>query len=607
MFRELIQDAELRSLFDLYPAASDRKAWERIPKDYRRRLKEEGEKQLGCDLPPIYATDFMEFCRTGNRSHYEAKLFVRRTALNTFVLAECVDDKGRFMDKIIDLIFLICEESAWQLPAHNTYIRDTPQFLLPDVTKPVIDLFAAETGATLAMAEYLLRDSLAEVSPAVSIMINHNLETRIFKPYLEEHFWWMGDGVSSMNNWTSWCTQNVLLAAFTRKLDEKRQRAVLEKACRSLDYFLEEYGEDGCCDEGAQYYRHAGLTLFNAMEVLNHITGQGFTGLYKEPKIRNIADYIRKVHVDGPYYVNFADCSPIAGRCGAREYLFGRRTDNEALMAFAAKDYREGGEDLGSEEHNLFYRVQAAFCHEEMAGYQGIEEQAKDCYFPSAGLFVARDQEFCLAVKAGDNDDSHNHNDAGSFTIYKNGIPMFIDVGVESYTKKTFSPQRYEIWTMQSQYHNLPTFGGVMEKDGENYGAREEEYVLGDKKAWIKMELAGAYGDERIKSYIREVYMEKGKYISVRDVYKGELKPAVLSLMTYEKPEIIWEMTEAGENGELRMAIGSLGSCFIKGAVKAETEEIPITDERLKTAWKHNIFRTRVTFEDEIEIEILSS
>ncbi|MFR2847007.1 MAG: hypothetical protein ACLTC4_07640 [Hungatella hathewayi] len=120
-------------------------------------------------------------------------------------------EEGRFLDDIINYVFLICGESAWQLPAHNSYIRDTPQFILPDVTRPVVDLFAAETGAVLGVAEYLLRDAFADISPAVSTVVNENLEKRIFRPYLEEHFWWMGDGESHMNNWTSWCTQNVLL------------------------------------------------------------------------------------------------------------------------------------------------------------------------------------------------------------------------------------------------------------------------------------------------------------------------------------------------------------------------------------------------------------
>ena len=605
MFREMVSNAEIVRVFDLYPPAADREVWEGIPQDYRRQLEEEGEKWLNYRFLPIYATDFMEFCRTGNRSRYEEKLFLRRTALNALVLAECVRYDGRYMDAIVNLVFLICEESAWQLPAHNSYIRDTPQFLLPDVTRPVIDLFAVETGAVLAVAEYLLRESFARLSPAVSVMVNHNLETRIFHPYLESHFWWMGDGVSPMNNWTSWCTQNVLLAAFTRQMEGRVQKEIMKKACESLDYFLDEYGEDGCCDEGAQYYRHAGLTLFNAMEVLNHVTGQAFSALYREHKIGNIADYIRKVHVDGPYYVNFADCSPIAGRCGAREYLFGKRTCNEKLMAFAARDYREGGQALGTEEHNLFYRVQSAFCHEEMAEYAGEEGKASDCYFASAGLFVARDEKFCLAVKAGDNNDSHNHNDAGSFTIYKNGHPLFIDVGVESYTRKTFSPQRYEIWTMQSQYHNLPAFGGVMEKAGEEFCASDVEYEFGEKRAWIGMELARAYGDERVKSYVREVCLEKGKNISITDRYEGELEPVVLSLMTYERPEIAG-MEKSMDT--LVMNIGDLGICRISGAAKAETEEIPITDPRLMATWKHNICRTLVTFEGRtIRLEVTGS
>lgn len=624
MFKEIAETTAPQGLFDLYPPASNREAWESLPEEYRALLISEGERWLGYRFRPIYATDFMEFCRTGNRSRYEEKLFERRMILNALVLAECVQHQGRYMDAIVDGLFQICEETAWQLPAHNTYIRDTPQLLLPDVTRPVLDLFAAETGAVAAMAEYLLREELEKVSPAVSVLVNHNLEMRIFTPYLNEHFWWMGDGKSPMNNWTSWCTQNVLLAAFTRNLPGVTRQAVMEKACQSLDYFLDEYGEDGCCDEGAQYYRHAGLTLFNSMEILNSVCGQAFEKLYREPKIRNIADYIVKVHVAGPYYVNFADCSPVAGACGAREYLFGKRTGNHGLMAFAAGDYKKQDERqrLNTEEHSLLYRVQAAFCHEEMMEFTpGEETVPRDCYFPSAGLFIARDRRFCLAVKAGDNNDSHNHNDVGSFIIYRDGKPMFIDVGVESYTKKTFSPERYQIWTMQSQYHNLPAFGGVMEKDGEEFAASHVEYELGEERAWIQMDLAGAYPEGCVESYVRHVCLEKGRGIRVTDRCRGSSE-TVLSLMTYERPEIVWEDAapegqgeerdgsgipgDSGRRGRVcRLRLGTVGDCRIEGAAFVRVEEIPITDPRLKTAWDHNIYRTLVTFQGaDVRIEI---
>ncbi len=65
-----------------------------------------------------------------------------------------------------------------------------------------------------------------------------------------------------------------------------------------------------------------------------------------------------------------------------------------------------------------------------------------------------------LAAKGRYNAESHNHNDVGSFIVAVGGQPLLIDVGVETYTKNTFSAARYDIWTMQSEYHNLPVVDG---------------------------------------------------------------------------------------------------------------------------------------------------
>ncbi len=659
------------------PAAADRAAWENLPEDLKAALITEGENYLGYAYPQILATDYMEFTRTGNRVHYEDKQFARRTALCALVLAECAEYKGRFLDDIVNGIFLICEESGWQLPAHNS--ADGPQMPLPDVTEPVVDLFAAETAAVLGVAEYLLRDALANVSPAISTLVNDNLQRRIFVPYLTRYFWWMGNGSRPLNNWTSWCTQNVLLAAFTREpipavkqneasfsatttqtdgstpecgktavsttmsrtdgtaaestasasiLPPDWKDRVFRQACASLDYFLADYEEDGCCDEGAQYFGHAALTLFESLEVLNDITGGRFSGVYRETKIRNMAAYILNVHAAGPYYLNFADCSPLAGRRGAREYLFGKRTGSDALAAFAARDYAESSvsEKLAVEEHNLFYRAQAVFCHEEMMAAAGSPSVAAppDIFYPSTGLFIARDDHFCLAVKAGDNDDNHNHNDTGSFIIYKDGRPLFIDLGVESYTQKTFSDRRYEIWTMQSAWHNLPTIGGVMQAAGPQYAAAGVIMHQNRAESRISMDIAPAYPDNRIRSYIRAVSLEKGRRIVIRDAWDlAEAMPVVLTLLTCEKPSLC-SCTETGTECHPRPAcmeaqearhwrpscmeiqIGALAACRVRGAEQINMEEIPITDPRLAKAWPKSIYRILITAgSDSCELEII--
>lgn len=577
------------SPYQPYPTGHDRGFWNRLPKEIRETLIRTGEAYLNTDYQPLKASDFMEYTRKGNRVRYEDILFGKRIQFNHLVLAECVEYKGRFLDDIINGIFSICEETAWQLPAHNTYVRDTPALPLPDTRRPVLDLFAAETGAVLATALYLLGEKLSKVSPTICAMVEDALNERIFRPYLEVHFWWMGDPFSHMNNWTAWCTQNVLLAAALTHQPPKRLKEMVKKSAKSLDYFLDEYGEDGCCDEGAQYYRHAALCLFQAMDIINTLTGGALTSCFHHTKIQNMAAYLVNVHVKGPYYINFADCSPIAGRCNAREFLFGRMTNQPALTAFAASDYRESEDPLLQSEHSLFYRLQSIFTAAELQKFPTEPTVPRDMFYESAGVFLARDPIYCLAVKAGDNDDSHNHNDTGSFTIYKNGRPMLIDVGVESYTRQTFSPERYEIWTMQSRYHNLPSFQGIIQSPGAQYKAHDVTWEFLPDRSQISMDLAAAYDDDRIQSYCRTAVLHKGSHIAITDWARTEGLETVLSLMTCEKP--FWK--------ENTLEIGTLGTCHIEGAAAVTVEEIPITDKRLKQAWPHSIYRCLVALEQD--------
>lgn len=615
LFEIAQQYAKELNNFAPYASINDRSAFCELDEEWKRETVSFGESFLHYEYPRIFATDFMDFSRTGNRVRFENRMFGRRLALNALVLAECVEDQGRFLDDIVNGIFAICEESAWQLPAHNSYERDTLQLLLPDTSAPVLDLFACETAAILATACYLLESRLDRISPFIVKRVRCELKNRILTPYLTQHFWWMGNGKEPMNNWTIWCTQNVLLSVFLLGETPEIKKQVFLKACRSADYFLAEYGTDGCCDEGAQYYRHAGLCLFNTLEILNAVADNAFSALYQEEKIRNIAAYILNVHIHDKYYVNFADCSPVAGRCSVREFLFALRTQNPAMAQFAAQDFIAGGTDslLLPAENNLYYRLQNGFTVTQIRAYCEPDRRVPhpDLFYPSTGLFIARDDALYLAVKGGDNADSHNHNDTGSFTVYKNGQPFLIDVGVESYTKKTFSPQRYEIWTMQSAYHNLPTVNGVMQKDGAQYCASEVHYSFGDERCEIGMNIANAYPPEAgLRYYRRNAVLQKGKEIVIRDNFAFTEAPVtkdgagslsvVLSLMTYEKPVCV-----SSEPGKISLAVGGLGTVQVSSGILLDIEEIPVTDARLQTAWSHELYRILIQPDgDELELHI---
>ena len=66
-----------------------------------------GEKQLAAEIPQLLAHEFMMFSRDGNRSIYEGKFFPRRSMVIELAMAEYVEGKGRFLDKLIDVLWLM--------------------------------------------------------------------------------------------------------------------------------------------------------------------------------------------------------------------------------------------------------------------------------------------------------------------------------------------------------------------------------------------------------------------------------------------------------------------------------------------------------------------
>ena len=195
---------------------------------FRRQTAEQNGKH--CPTPPIGKTpqkkrytlhSMCPVCRflcgwnlpkTATALIMSTPTFCARRHLCRLVMTECIDYHGELLPLIADYVWAICEESAWQLPAHNSYIRDTPQLPLPDIKRPIVDLFAAETGALISMVYHLLAKELALIAPGLDKRMKHEVERRVLVPWSRRHFWWMGNGSEPMCNWTPWCTQNCLIA-----------------------------------------------------------------------------------------------------------------------------------------------------------------------------------------------------------------------------------------------------------------------------------------------------------------------------------------------------------------------------------------------------------
>lgn len=250
-----------------------------------------------------------------------------------------------------------------------------------------------------------------------------------------------------------------------------------------------------------------------------------------------------------------------------------------------------------SEGINLFYHIQAAMAEREVTDFAKTAAPAAphDVWYPSVGILVSRRGAYALGGKAGSNADSHNHNDVGSVTLYRDGRPLLIDVGVETYSKKTFSPQRYEIWTMQSGWHNLPQFDPDGAKYDQQPGAAfaAADVTVTDALDGLAMDLAPAYGSvPGLGRYRRSVHLtDTGLTLRDETDYPGTV---ALTLMSVEKPAV---------DGDT-VAFGALAAAAVTGADKIVTETVPITDPRLRQAWPDTLYRTRIYFTQQLSLVI---
>lgn len=104
------------------PRCGDRERWLSLEEGLKARILSRAQAYSGVVWPALPATAFMRYSRDGNRSDWETASFGRRKALAALVLGECIENRGRFMDDIVNGVWCICEESFWGTNAH--FIRD---------------------------------------------------------------------------------------------------------------------------------------------------------------------------------------------------------------------------------------------------------------------------------------------------------------------------------------------------------------------------------------------------------------------------------------------------------------------------------------------------
>lgn len=190
-----------------------------------------------------------------------------------------------------------------------------------------------------------------------------------------------------------------------------------------------------------------------------------------------------------------------------------------------------------------------------------------------------------MAAKGGYNAESHNHNDAGTFSLWYKNTPVFIDAGVGTYTRQTFGPERYSIWTMRSKYHNLPTINGVEQNFGKEFKATDLK--VNATKKQVSMNIASAYPAEaKAQNWTRSYQLnEKALVINDRFTLKNSEKANEIHFMLHSKPEIQKNKIVVAVNG------AKMQMTFDSNTFETSVESIALDDVRLSRVWGDEIFR----------------
>jgi hypothetical protein len=274
-------------------------------------------------------------------------------------------------------------------------------------------------------------------------------------------------------------------------------------------------------------------------------------------------------------------------------FRYGRRIEDLQMQDFARSGHEHDW--LWSESRGPWSLMRPLYALFNLSNLRSATAQApllRDVWLsdPDLQLMAARDRQgsadgLYVAAWGGHNGQSHNHNDVGNFLVYQNGRPALIDVGRPTYTRQTFSRDRYKIWAMQSAYHNLPMVNGQMQQAGGRYAAREVRYEADDTTACLQMDLASAYPPAAgIETWIRTVRLVRGQSVHVTDQFAlGEassdivqhlITPCDVELM----PDGRFRLHDAEAGTELVVRYDPLH-------LRVSVEAIEIQDEKLAELW----------------------
>ena len=468
---------------------------------------------------------FKRFYKDGNRKDGEYWYYYNRRKLGTMALMAWLYGDAEYINALEDILWAIMDEYVWNIPAHVGAGALTEY--QPDNFN--IDLFSAETCMVIAEIIENLGDKM---EPIVSIRARRLIYDRCLSLY-DRPFWWK----KAIHNWSAVCSGEIGITALYLEKDPAALAKAINTTIECMECHLTGYPNDGACCEGIGYWGY-GFGYYSYFADMLYKFTEGEINLFDDEKVKRIAEFKQKCFFKGGKIVTFSDCGgsdsgkfDIPLTMTLNQYFPEITLPEKSLVAF---DFGEGA--------SFFTAMKTLdFAPESLDGCS--LEAGKTYILPDAQwLMSSTVNGMGLAAKAGHNWEAfepHNHNDVGSFQIYKNSANLISDIGAGVYSGTYFNHEfRYQNFACSSRGHSVPIIDGEEQRYGEKYMASGTVIT---EEGGITSDIAGAYELPSLESLVRNVRLDKeNECVYVTDTYKFKEAPksVIERFVSYNQPTI---------------------------------------------------------------------
>jgi len=517
--------------FAFGPKITDRAAWDKLAHHPAfAKVIATAENKLRQPMPAMTEEIYSLYKTTGKRTkQYGDVRSDRHNRIAQFTLAECIENKGRFIAPLEAAIAEICTEPTWIYNFH-----DTPKLDDWHGQRVSVDLGAIEPAHEMASALVLLGDRL---SPKTRQLITDECRRRILQPYHhaienagDSGMWW----INAHMNWNAVCHFGVVGTALGIETDKQERAFFLASAEKFAGNYLSGFGPDGYCDEGMGYWNYGFSNYIGLAELVWQET-DGKVNLYDLPNARAAAMYPAHIEIMNGLAPSFADCAlntPPMPRLAA----FVNRRYRLGLPQFAMNDMTTAS---GGLPVALMYSSPNSATFQTDAGQAPAYELRT--YFDHGGVVTCRPAlgstcRMGVSLKGGHNAEAHNHNDLGTFVIAIGKELPILDPGGEVYTIRTFGKDRYQSNLLNSFGHPVPVVAGQLQRAGREAQAKILTADFTDATDTFAMDISSAYAVPELKKLTRTFTYNRtgqGSLTVVDEVAFSKAEPFAGALITY--------------------------------------------------------------------------